>query len=563
MATTVEEAKAAVETEAATGGAKEAVATEAAEACFDVCETTNQTIIFIIFCVILLTLVLSVIILLLNIVNYILFTAYCINDSVMDYISENPDAITLNEKYKYRLLNYVKNTFDNTRNKKNTDKSNIDKNASDLYINKTIQYYNYIVKMVLLVVFVILMGFLYNIFRIGITVISQCKDDNTTECKLILTEILQKDTYIYYILIIICIYAYVHSYIYTYFFNKNIYKELYDIYNEKYKKIDTVVSFSINYINDNDAEKDEGQDISLFLRDLKNLSYDTLEPLMKDGNTTLPSPSGMLSLMEEGIINNNKFIVPIELEENEGNLNNLFKKIYKTPIADIIDSKKRELLVHKTTIYLIYHYVVISNIDDPLIIHKMNNIYLNLFENLYAMDNDKNKKGDPNYYLEQNYDIAVKDVLKEIRGAYTIKLLLPASTTKEDLSLKLKKNAEYIVEYIKASDKKKNRATKGYVSMLPEDILLGELNDAIDVFADGFFDYYQEDKTPGDINRVVYKINLYLAIEMMETIVFIVVVLLLLYNSGKYPYLEDYINTSITYAIAIINELISAILGII
>ena len=560
MATTVEEAKAAVEAEAATGGAKEAVAAEAGEAvaCFDVCETTNQTIIFIIFCVILLTLVLSVIILLLNIVNYILFTAYCINDSVMDYISENPDAITLNQKYKYRLLNYVKNTFDNTRNKKNTDKSNIDKNASDLYINKTIQYYNYIVKMVLLVVFVILMGFLYNIFRIGITVISQCKDDNTTECKLILTEILQKDTYIYYILIIICIYAYVHSYIYTYFFNKNIYKELYDIYNEKYKKIDTVVSFSINYINDNDAEKDEGQDISLFLRDLKNLSYDTLEPLMKDGNT-----SGMLSLMEEGIINNNKFIVPIELEENEGNLNNLFKKIYKTPIADIIDSKKRELLVHKITIYLIYHYVVISNIDDPLIIHKMNNIYLNLFENLYAMDNDKNKKGDPNYYLEQNYDIAVKDVLKEIRGAYTIKLLLPASTTKEDLSLKLKKNAEYIVEYIKASDKKKNRATKGYVSMLPEDILLGELNDAIDVFADGFFDYYQEDKTPGDINRVVYKINLYLAIEMMETIVFIVVVLLLLYNSGKYPYLEDYINTSITYAIAIINELISAILGII
>jgi len=534
-----------------------------AVACFDVCETTNQTIIFIIFCVILLTLVLSVIILLLNIINYTLFTVYCINDSVTDYISENPDAITLNQKYKYRLLNYVKNTFDNTRNKKNTDKSNIDKNASDLYINKTIQYYNYIVKMVLLVVFVILMGFLYNIFRIGITVISQCKDDNTTECKLILTEILQKDTYIYYILIIICIYAYVHSYIYTYFFNKNIYKELYDIYNEKYKKIDTVVSFSINYINDKDAEKDTKQEISLFLKDLKNLSYDTLEPLMKDGNA---SGSPLLSLMEEGIINNNRFIVPIELEDNEGNLNNLFKKIYKTPIADIIDSNKRGLLVHKITLYLIYHYVIISNIEDPLIIHKMNNIYLNLFDNLYAMDNDKDKKGDPNYYLEQNYDIAVKDVFKEIRGAYTIKLLLPASTTKDDLSLKLKKNAEYIVEYIKASDKKKNRATKGYVSLLlPKDegILLGKLNDAIDVFADGFFDYYQEDKTPGDINRVVYKINLYLAIEMMETIVFIVVVLLLLYNSGKYPYLEDYINTSITYAIVIINELISAILGII
>lgn len=528
-----------------------------ANACFDVCGTTNQLIIFIIFCVILLTLVLSAIILMLNIVNYMLFTVYCINDSVMDYVSENADAITLDKKYKYRLLNYVKNTFDNTRNKKNTDKSNIDKNASNLYISKTIQYYNYIVKLVLLIVFIILIGFLYNIFKIGINVISQCEGGDNTECKLILTEILQRDTYIYYILIIICIYAYVHSYVYTYFFNKNIYKELYDIYNEKYKKIDTVVSYSINYINENDkgVARDSKQDISLFLKDLKNMSYDTLEPLAKD---TSSAGASLLTIMEEGIINNNKFVIPIELEENEGNLNNPFKKIFKTPIADISDSTKRNVFVHKITLYLIYHYVIASNIEDPLIIHKMNNIYLNLFDNLFA---DDIKKGDPNYFLEQKYDIAVRDVLKEIRGAYTIKLLLPASTTKEDLSAKLKKDAEFIVKYIKEYDKKMSRT----VSLSPEveAILLKEIYEKIDGFADGFFDYYHDDKTPADINRVVYKINLYLAVEMMETIIYIVLVLLILYTSGKYPYLEDYINMAITYAIAIINELISAILGII
>lgn len=531
----------------------------ATAACFDVCGTTNQLIIFIIFCVILLTLVLSAIILMLNIVNYMLFTVYCINDSVMDYVSENADSITLDKKYKYRLLNYVKNTFDNTRNKKNTDKTNIDKNASNLYISKTIQYYNYIVKLVLLIVFIILMGFLYNIFKIGVNVISQCEGGDNTECKLILTEILQRDTYIYYILIIICIYAYVHSYVYTYFFNKNIYKELYDIYNEKYKKIDTVVSYSINYINENDKgiARDSKQDISLFLKDLKNMSYDTLEPLAKDTSAT----ASLLTIMEEGIINNNKFVIPIELEENEGNLNNPFKKIFKTPIADISDSTKRNVFVHKITLYLIYHYVIASNIEDPLIIHKMNNIYLNLFDNLFV---DDIKKGDPNYFLEQKYDIAVRDVFKEIRGAYTIKLLLPASTTKEDLSAKLKKDAEFIVKYIKDYAKTTTRA-KDYVSLSPEveAILLKEIYEKIDGFADGFFDYYHDDKTPADINRVVYKINLYLAVEMMETIIYIVLVLLILYTSGKYPYLEDYINMAITYAIAIINELISAILGII
>jgi hypothetical protein len=518
-----------------------------------VCETPNNIIIFVVFLIILLSLVISLIILLLNIVNYTLFTVYCISDSITDSVSDNPDGIILEKKYKYRLLNYVKNTFDNNRNKKNTDKSNIDKNASDLFISKTIQYYNYIVKLVLLIIFVILMGFLYNIFRIGITVISQCDKSN---CNLIITDILQKDTYIYYILLIICIYAYVHSYVYTYFFNKNIYKELYAIYDEKYKKIDTILSYSINYINDNELPeaKDAKQDISLYLRDLKELSYDILEPLVKDAAATEAS---LTAIMKEGSINNSKFVIPIELEENEGNLNNLFKKIYKTPIANITDDKKRELLVHKIMVYLVYHYVITNNTEDPLIIHKMNNIFLNLFENLFEQEY---KKDDPNYFLEQRYDINVRAVLREIRGAYTIKLLLPAATTKEDLTAALKKDAELIVKYIKEYDKK---ITRQQTSSIPEGILLGEINNKIDVFAEGFFDYFQEDKTPGDINRVVYKINLYLAIEMMETIFFIVIVLLILYNSGKYPYLEEYINTAITYAIAIINELISAILGII
>ena len=560
----------------------------------DVCKSANDTIIFIIFCIILFTLILSAIILLLNIVNYILFTVYCINDSVMDYTSENPDAIILEQKYKYRLLNYVKNTYDNNLMKPYTNKNNIDANASDLYISKTIIYYNYIVKMVLLIIFVILMGVLYNVFRIGVSVISQC-DENV--CHLIVAEILQKDTYIYYIIIIACIYAYVHSYIYTYFFNKNIYKELYGIYNDKYKKIDTVVSYSINYVNDKEkaSEKDATQQISKFIRDLKDLSYDTLEPLVKSekaGESEIDASDASLpTIVNEGIVNNNKFVIPTELEEDEGNLNNIFKKIYKTPLSNIKNANDRELFAHKITIYLIYNYVISNNIEDPFIIHKLNNIYLNLFENLF-----EGKKDDPNYFLEK-YGIDTADMFKQIRGAYTIKLLLPATTTKMQLTSKMNENALYIEKYIREYMKKpilaeqantkhsirKNKSMDGIVrNQMNADAdkkaktaietidnnadiseLMTKIRANIDTFADGFFDYYQEDKTPGDINRVVYKINLYLAIEMMETIIYIVLVLLILYNSGKYPYLEDYINMAITYAIAIINELISAILGII
>jgi hypothetical protein len=93
--------------------------------------------------------------------------------------------------------------------------------------------------------------------------------------------------------------------------------------------------------------------------------------------------------------------------------------------------------------------------------------------------------------------------------------------------------------------------------------LISTIKKNIDDFADGFSDYEQDNKTIGVINRVVYKVNFYLAIEMMETIIYILIVLLLLYNSGKYPYMEKYINIAITYAILIMNELQSAILGIV
>jgi hypothetical protein len=315
-----------------------------------------------------------------------------------------------------------------------------------------------------------------------------------------------------------------------------------------------VVSYSINYINDKDKEKSSTK-LSLFLRDLKDLSYDSLEPLIKPEAGGQPATS--LSIMNDGIVNNNQFTIPIDGDEG-GSFNNLFKKINTTPLADIIDDRKRELLVHKIMVYLIYHYVISNNIDDPIIIHKLNNIYLNLFENLFV--NPANEKTDPNYFLE-NYDKDIQTMLKQIRGAYTIKLLLPNGAKKETLVEQLNKNAESIVKYIMNS--KKEEIARNKTGTTSETKLLADIKKYIDTFAEGFFDYYLEDKTSGDINRIVYKINLYLAIEMLETIAFIIIVLLILNNSGKYPFLEEYIQMAISYALLIVDEVVSAILGII
>ena len=587
----------------------------------DVCENTYKTTIFAIFCIILITLFISFIILMLNIINYILFTVYCIGDNINDYTADVPDDIILGSKYKYRLLNYIKNISDNANaanaaNASGAAKSVIkdyyDTNSSGLYIHKTITYYNYIVKLLLGIMLIIVVMLLYNVYYIGIMSIGNCDDSSGVKadtCGFLLSEILANDGYVYYIIVVIFLYIYAHSYLYTYFFNKNIYAELYDIYagedgmagvagddgENKYKTIDTIVSNSINYIHTKTIDKkytDTSTNISLFLTDLYKMSFDTLDitkvlGMQASSGDNAGGEPDILLLMNEGILNNNKFIIPTKLEK-AGDINVLLKHIRNTPIAEIKGDETRQILLgHQISIYLIYNYVITNSIEDPFIIHKLNNIYLDLFNNLYnkyKVDSGVASVADEDpTNLIDGFNADIRKMYKDIRGAFAVKLLLPVGTGKTNLLLKLHDNADLMLKYIKKvkdishkteTDKatleaiadldnytKETAAAEAAASPFKE--LIKTIKDNINDFANGFSDHYQDDKTLAVVNRVVYKINFYLAIEMMVTIIYILVVLLLLYKSGKYPYMENQINAAITYAIIIINELISAILGIV
>jgi hypothetical protein len=628
----------------------------------DICEDNYKTTIFVIFCIILVTLLISFIILMLNIINYTLFTVYCISDNIYEYTSDNPENIILGSKYKYRLLNYIKNINDNSPNitsviptptvssvssdasdatagtkppakppaaiPKSVIKEYYDTNSSDLYIHKTIIYYNYIVKLLMGIMLIIVVMLLYNIYTIGMLAINNCDDSPDADtCGFLLREILVNDGYIYYIIVVIFLYIYAHSYLYTYFFNKNIYAELYDIYageegtagvagedgKNKYKTTDTIVSNSINHIHTKTTDKkytDTSTKISLFLTDLYKMSFDTLD-IKKNFDTqdlSADNASGddaIMLIINEGILNNNKFIIPTKLEKI-GDINVLLKHIYNAPLD--ADAAKQALLGHQIFIYLIYNYVITNSIEDPFIIHKLNNVYLDLFNNLYNKYNKDTgasaavvAAGDPNILID-NFKYDIRNMYKDIRRAFTVKLLLPVGTEKIKVQQKLHENADLILKYIRkvkvkpiddliAKNERNNVATpastvaeKSSLENLdkynnppaatpetatpaavanPYNVLITTIKENIEGFANGFSDYYQEDKTLAVVNRVVYKINFYLAIEMMITIIYILLVLLLLYKSGKYPYMETQINTAITYAIIIINELVSAILGIV
>jgi hypothetical protein len=424
--------------------------------------------------------------------------------------------------------------------------------------------------------------------------ITNCDDSEDADtCGFLLSKILTEDGYVYYIIIVVFLYIYAHSYLYTYFFNKNIYGELYDIYageegtagvagedgENKYKTVDTIVSNSINHIHTKTIDTkytDTSTKISLFLTDLYNMSFDTLD-IKKNFDTqdlSADNASGdadILLIINEGILNNNKFIIPTKLEKI-GNINVLLKHIYNAPLDTTTESQA--LLGHQIFIYLIYNYVITNSIEDPFIIHKLNNVYLDLFNNLYNKYNKDTgasaavvAAGDPNILID-NFKYDIRNMYKDIRRAFTVKLLLPVGTEKIKVQQKLHENAELILKYIRMVKGKTDANAdldkyKEAIETNSYNKLITTIKENIEGFANGFSDYYQEDKTLAVVNRVVYKINFYLAIEMMVTIIYILMVLLLLYKSGKYPYMETQINAAITYAIIIINELISAILGIV
>lgn len=570
-----------------------------------------KTLIFIV--IIIIVLISFVSILALNIISYILFTIYCINDNINDYTSEEPTKITLEDKYKYRLLNYIINFNDSAKKNQYNLGTNYDNNSSDLYVHATIVYYNYIVKLLLLILIIILVAFVFNLFNIAIALINTkyCNIDMGTP-PFIFRDIYNDDPYIYQIIIIIFIYIYLHSLIYTFGFNKHIYNDLFELYegdDGKYKRADMVVYLIIDTIRNKDTSK--SVTLSSFLSDFKDLSFDKLHFknfLNKDFGLADNANKILTDLNTNGILNNNKFIIPTgTTQEKEANINKMLRSIYLENIAtgfynDPVDTSKptQDLLGDKIFIYLIYHYVISHNIEDPLIIHKLNNIFLNLFNNIHTKYKDDytsylNKLNEQPDATPTSFDINIDDILNkftgkdidikkmynEIKSSYTIKQLLPATIKKEDILSKLHSNADLILKYIYTYKKIEvpavppslnfNNYEEGRATGFPDTekatdnlhFLKKKIYNNINTFADSFSDYFQEDKTSLKVNTIVYKINLYLAVEMILTAVFILMVLLLLYNSNKYPDLEKYINIMITYAIIIINEVISAILGII
>jgi hypothetical protein len=633
----------------------------------DNCNNFNNITINIINVVILIIIITLLFIFALNIINYLLFTFYCLKDISDKYTTEDGTNTKLQDKYKHRLLNYVKN-FDNE--KKYSYNIKYDNNSSDLYIHNIIAYFNFIVKLLLFICALILIGVVYNLYNTIINSIHsfKCPKDIPLKCTSLLSEIYENNTYIYYLPIVIFLCIYVHSIIYTFLFNKMVYGSLYELYTKNYINVDTMVKQELHDLNvesnkttlvlgehssfeyENTSKfTDQLMEFSLYKLDLRNFVISTTTPqAIIDSN--------FKKLIDAGLSYNLKFIIPESDYDDVNNINELLKIIcnnkgYSKRDVDSPSFSELNLYVSQNKIiekqifiYLVYHLVISHNMEDPFIIHKLNNIFFNIFENIKKKYKEETKKkavadtqppseqeatdaaaanlaekakltadlakatpeekqniqkraenlkaletikeSDIDAKGEYDGDIIVealcydvKKMYREIICSYTIKSLLPENITKDYIDRELTKNGKLMIDYIIFYINKKNEEDIGYTL---DDIKQAKLENQIKTFfvneikekqlpalytkfAYHFYNFVQEYDESLTISKIVYKLNLYLAIDMFHTAVFILLILIILYDLiiNKYPSLKPQIINMINYIILIMNEVISAMFGLI
>jgi len=619
------------------------------------CDNFNSNIVNIVHLIIVIIIITLLFIFLLNILNYVLYNLYCIRDVGDKYIKEDVNT-KLQDMYKHRLLNYVKN-FDIEKYNFNIK---YDNNSSDLYIHNINAYFNYLVKLLSLIIIFILIGIIYNIYYIFINSVHRfkCTEESPYICKFLITYIYEEQPHIYYLCIIIFLCIYGHSFIYTYLFNNMVYQDLYNLYKKDYEKLDIYVKKKIRNLNvlSNDytvADKTpyhpdkvsvEYENTSKYTDQLMEFSFYKLDFRNYIINKTINETTILNNynkLIEDGLSYNLKFIIPDENYNDINDINDLLKNICNIKGFSKLDYKERELdnknanketkiIEEEIFIYLVYHFVISHNMDDPFIIHKLNNIFFNIFENIknkykkeinalpvprelnaeeqkaedarIKKNNDANKairekitmtkeqqdkeverieadglkredidpKGvdDGDKIIETlNYDI--KKMYREIICSYSLKLLLPDNITQDYVVNEFNNNAKLIVDYTKSNINKKNNQIIPDPPEYKSDVLNPKINNAfttietnlqttIKEFAENNFqNFKQENDDKLNMSKIVYKLNVYLVVDMFYTAIFIILILLILFNliSTKYPSIKPLIINMITFVYIIIVQM--------
>ena len=394
-----------------------------------------------------------------------------------------------------------------------------DNHVTALYVKTNNNLYEIILLLLFIIILIILLAFIsdfYNfIFGIG---------NNES---LFINKILDKNTY-YLILIIFVLLAYciLHSIIYFFIFINGTYKRIKTIYDDLIIA-DEYIRSEVNnnlILNNNNAESILDTFIKIAYGD--DINYMIGKYNVIDETNSENIDETIRKFEEKMLAINYSFNFDKEIYSQNNYTNAFFNSIYNILIID-------DKIINKTllNIIIIYVYFVRNNVDDPYILIKLNKLIFGRVAN-----------------------VGIKKIDDEIDFTLSLKSLLGHNLQKEEIKNDLNDISTKLFAYISDGNK----------SGFKENIII-----KIEDYKDGgaFITKFTEKLyiVRLDYWGAVYFFNLYLAVEIMLNAVIILIILLIIkYTDNDMREKVVYYITVITaFIVFLIEEVQTAILGVI
>lgn len=407
-----------------------------------------------------------------------------------------------------------------------------DKNVTELYVRTNNKLYEIILLLIFVILFIIFIAFIGDFYNFIFN--SEYKGE-----KFFFNKIIDKDSYLVIIIISILAYCILHSVIYFFIFINGTYKKIKGIYDDLIIA-DEYVRYNVNNdlilknnYNGNDiihafTKIAYGDDID-YMKGKYSIIDESNNPDIYKARTDFEKK--MLEI-------NYSFSYKKNIYSQNSYSNAFFDKIYNiikidTNVDSITDADKTKLKgIKKTLLFItiLYIYFVNNNIDDPYILIKLNKLVFGRVANN-----------------------GIKEIDDEIDFTLSLKSLLGHNLHKDELIKDLNNINTELFKYIEEYEVKDVILAKAlYNDSNPKDHL--------ENFKEKL--YYIETI---DYWGAVYFFNLYLAIELILNAAIILLILMIIKytNNEMRENVEKYIIIIGSILVLIIDEIKTAILGVV
>lgn len=394
-----------------------------------------------------------------------------------------------------------------------------DKYASGLYVKTNNDFYEIILLLVFVSIFIILIALINDFY----TYIFNIAENSNILDELFITKIMNRNTHLVIISLCIFVYCILHSIIYFFVFINGTYGKIKGMYDD----LTVADEYIRNEVNKHLISNNYNSDIIIeAFNDIAyggDISYIKGKYNVIDGTTNEDIYDVKKKFEEKMIAINYSFSYDINIYNTDKYTNSFFTTMKNILYNSNITDSSADTNINKTIMFvlIVYLYFVKNNIDDPYILIKLNKLIFGRVAN-----------------------IGISEIDDEIQNTLTLRSLLGHNFKYDEIIDGLEYEEELIFDDARADEKNQRYKT--------------DVGEKVKLFSNNL---YVELNYWG----AVYYFNLYLVLEIIIGCFVILIILIVIKytDNDMKENIDVYIDKMKEFINTIIDEIKTAILGVI